>query len=94
MPGGHREKNETILDTAKRELYEETGAKTFEMIPICAYSLTRYAMLYFANITELGELPESEIERIDFFSDIPSHLTYPFLHPILMDKVRDTLHMI
>ena len=26
VPGGHREPNETIFETAKRELYEETGA--------------------------------------------------------------------
>ena len=26
VPGGHREANETILETAKRELREETGA--------------------------------------------------------------------
>ena len=26
MPGGHREPGEDILTTAKRELYEETGA--------------------------------------------------------------------
>ena len=26
VPGGHREPGEMILETAKRELYEETGA--------------------------------------------------------------------
>lgn len=28
IPGGHREAGETILETAKRELYEETGLFT------------------------------------------------------------------
>ena len=35
VPGGHREANETILETAKRELREETGAVDFEIKPIC-----------------------------------------------------------
>ncbi|MEG2356376.1 MAG: NUDIX domain-containing protein, partial [Clostridia bacterium] len=32
-PGGHRELGEPILHTAKRELYEETGAKVFTLEP-------------------------------------------------------------
>lgn len=40
FPGGHRENKEDIFDTAKRELYEETGATEFTIKPICVYSVT------------------------------------------------------
>ena len=40
IPGGHREKDESIIETAKRELIEETGAIDFKIEPICVYSVT------------------------------------------------------
>lgn len=40
VPGGHREAGEDILETARRELQEETGAVEFEIKPICVYSVT------------------------------------------------------
>ncbi len=39
VPGGHREAGENILETAKRELQEETGAVKYEIKPICVYSV-------------------------------------------------------
>ena len=39
VPGGHREFGESIMDTAKRELMEETGATEFNIKPICVYSV-------------------------------------------------------
>ena len=39
VPGGRREVGESILETAKRELVEETGAVDFDMKPICVYSV-------------------------------------------------------
>ena len=35
IPGGHREPGEAIIDTARRALYEETGALSSEIKPVC-----------------------------------------------------------
>ena len=98
IPGGHREKGEAILETAKRELYEETGAKTFSIKPVCVYAVKKktkiasYGMLFFSDITELAGLPNMEIECIDFFEQIPQELTYPMIQPKLMEHILSTLN--
>lgn len=60
VPGGHRENEENIIDTAKWELYEETGALEYDIEPVCVYSVTApdhlnygdesFGMLFFADI--------------------------------------------
>ena len=98
MPGGHREVDENILDTAKRELQEETGAIEFEIQPISVYSVTgknrvnsngneTFGMLFYAEVHSFKDTLEDEIEKIEFFSNLPSNLTYPEIQPYLYNKV-------
>jgi 8-oxo-dGTP diphosphatase len=35
IPGGHRESGEKMEDTARRELWEETGAADADVRPVC-----------------------------------------------------------
>ena len=91
IPGGHREIGENIDETAKRELFEETGCKEIDLSPICDYSMDDslnkvFGRLYFAKIKEFGQLPVSEIDEVKLFSSLPIYLTYPEIQPKLFEK--------
>lgn len=97
IPGGHRESGENIEATARRELYEETGAARFRLTPVCVYGVREesgeeeFGMLYFAEIQEFFALPDYEMERIDFFESIPADLSYPDIQPALLQRVQESL---
>lgn len=92
IPGGHREENESINSTASRELIEETGARDFNIVPICIYSVTKdetesFGQLFYSNVEYLDELPNSEIGEVNFFDTMPVSLTYPLIQPYLYKRV-------
>lgn len=99
FPGGHREPGEEILTTARRELYEETGAIDFTIRPVCAYSVSAeislsgqesFGMLYFAEINSFERELHSEIEKIVITDKLPDkdNWTYPEILPQLLKEAQ------
>ena len=100
FPGGHREAGETIEAAAVRELYEETGAAEYRMVPVSVYSVTdqaqsgekqaeSFGMLFSAEISRFDQLPPTfEMEKIECFEKPPDNWTYPEIQPLLFQHLR------
>ena len=94
--GGHIEEGESPLETAKRELFEESGIRDAEIIPICdyyGYDSTSHAngMVFAAIVHELGDLPDSEMAEVKAFDQLPEELSYPRVTPLLFQEAKNRL---
>ena len=95
IPGGHREKGEPIMETARRELYEETGALEYDIEPVCVYSVTApdnfngeetFGLLCCADIRAFEGTLHSEIGQIVITDRFPDKWTYPLIQPRLIEE--------
>lgn len=91
IPGGKREREESVEYAAQRELIEETGAKEYKIIPLFDYSVKignelSYGRVFYSEVYKFGALPNLEIVEIKAFKSLPRKLTYPQIQPILFEK--------
>lgn len=94
IPGGHREPMEDLEKGAARELYEESGAEVFDLIPIAVYSVTdgdrkTYGQLFYSKVESMGQLPAFEIAEVRFVDALPDNLTYPAIQPVLAQRIDE-----
>jgi len=100
IAGGHIEEGESSFEAAGRELMEETGALSFTLECVATYSVkkdgeTGWGRLYFAEVQELGPIPDdSEIAEIVFLDTIPLVPTHPDIQPHLFRKTLEYLKIV
>ncbi|MFX3649380.1 MAG: NUDIX domain-containing protein [Paenibacillus sp.] len=87
IPGGNKEIGETILHTASRELYEETGAMRFELTPYGVYEWNgSFGMVFYAEVISLGSLPDSEIDEILLVDVLPEGMNFGDMFYLFSDR--------
>lgn len=99
LPAGHKEEDESVSQTANRELFEETGAKEYNIEVLTDYTLiTNDAVgvgrVFLAIVNKLGPLPDSEIEEIVIKKDFPKPHTYKNIQKEILEYAKKHLRRV
>ena len=47
--------------------------------------------VFFAQIHELGDMPDYEMAEVKLFDTIPDKMRFPWILPVLFEKVKELL---
>jgi len=94
--GGHIEAGETPIESAKRELFEESGITDADIYPLCDYlgynsKSSANGVVFLAVVHAFGEMPDCEMKEIRVFDELPRELTYPDTSPVLYREAQRLL---
>lgn len=94
--GGHIEPGETPEQAARRELFEESGALDYAIVPLFDYRSEdaqtgqgANGVVFAAEISRLGPLPRSEMAQVRRFDRLPENVTYPAITPDLFARLEE-----
>jgi len=65
----------------------------YDIVPAFDYSVHfpdvySNGQVFFAQVHELGEIPDYEMAEVKLFDSIPDKMRFPHILPVLFEKVR------
>lgn len=95
FPGGKKEENESLLQCAIRETFEETGAILSELKPIGYYRIVKdkhafKTLVYKGNVAIFEPKPRwSETDLVKLFDNLPKNISFDDdIYKIIINHIK------